>query len=299
MKISLVKFTLTALATVILAACGSGGGGSSSPANDSSAKPVQPSQPAQPSQPSKSEQSNQPTKQEQGSKPAQPVQPANPAQPSESIKPNQPSVDVIPQKGTGGMLVVEGEDENASYKKETLDSTDLTKITVDGKELTLVDGKSNNMDFTVFGKDYSDVRFGAIKSFEAGQGDVIFYNGNPTKDMPTQGSADYHGESVLTSHGEEIPDDYMTGTSNFKADFANKKLTGDLKINNKAANVDVTIKVDANISGNAFAGTASSSSFAKQGISEGKFYGDNAKELGGLVKAEDNSWGGAFGAKKQ
>lgn len=35
-----------------------------------------------------------------------------------------------------------------------------------------------------------------------------------------------------------------------------------------------------------------------QGIAEGKFYGENAKELGGLVKANDNSWSGAFAAKK-
>lgn len=271
MKFNLVKFSLTALAAFTLMACSSGGGGSSSSSNDSQAKPAQPAQPSKPEQPT---------------------------QPSEPVKPNQPSSKAEQPKGTGGVLVAEGEDEKASYKKESLDSTDLTKITVDGKVLTLVDGRSNNMDFTVLAKDYSSVRFGAIKNFEAGQGDIIFYNGNPTKEMPTQGTADYHGESILTSHGDEIPDDYMKGTSSFKADFANKKLTGDLKISNKAANVDVTVKVDAKISGSSFSGTATSTTFAKQGISEGKFYGDNAKELGGLVKAEDNSWGGAFAAKK-
>ena len=56
--------------------------------------------------------------------------------------------------------------------------------------------------------------------------------------------------------------------------------------------------VDAKISGNGFAGTAKSALLNSQGTAEGKFYGENAKELGGLVKANDNSWSGAFAAKK-
>ena len=36
-----------------------------------------------------------------------------------------------------------------------------------------------------------------------------------------------------------------------------------------------------------------------EAVSEGKFYGDGAKELGGMVKAKDNSWVGAYGAKAQ
>ena len=53
------------------------------------------------------------------------------------------------------------------------------------------------------------------------------------------------------------------------------------------------------ISGNKFYGTAKSSSFVSEAVSEGKFYGDGAKELGGMVKAKDNSWVGAYGAKAQ
>ena len=58
------------------------------------------------------------------------------------------------------------------------------------------------------------------------------------------------------------------------------------------------MKIDANISGNGFSGTAKSDLLNSQGTAEGKFYGENAKELGGLVKANDNSWGAAFAAKK-
>lgn len=297
MKFNLVKFSLTALAAFTLMACSSGGGGSSSPSNDSQAKPAQPSQPAKPSQPSK---------------PSKPEQPSHPAQPS---KPTQPS-----SNETGAVLSVDGEDDHISVKKVQLNSFDLKTINVDGRIIpisygsgvssggwTAVKGKTvtiNKVTYPLNAKvnvccgKYTDVRFGAVESFEAGQSDIIFYNGNPSKNVPSTGVISYKGEAILGDHNDKIRDDYMRGTSSFKADFANKKLTGDLKISNKAANVDVTVNVDAKISGSSFSGTATSTSFAKQGISEGKFYGDNAKELGGLVKAEDNSWGGAFAAKK-
>ena len=45
-------------------------------------------------------------------------------------------------------------------------------------------------------------------------------------------------------------------------------------------------------------GVAKSDLLNSQGTAEGKFYGENAKELGGLAKANDNSWGAAFAAKK-
>ena len=48
-----------------------------------------------------------------------------------------------------------------------------------------------------------------------------------------------------------------------------------------------------------FSGTAKSDLLNSQGKAEGKFYGENAKELGGSAKANDNSWVGAYGAKAQ
>lgn len=104
----------------------------------------------------------------------------------------------------------------------------------------------------------------------------------------------YRGDSIIAAKTDKLPDeDYVKGSSTFTADFGNKKLTGTIS----AGNVNV-VTVDANISGNGFAGTAKSDLLNSQGTAEGKFYGENAKELGGLVKANDNSWGGAFAAKK-
>lgn len=112
--------------------------------------------------------------------------------------------------------------------------------------------------------------------------------------MPSSGVASYSGDSIISADTDKLPDeDYVKGSSTFSADFGNKKLTGTIS----AGNVDV-VKVDANISGNGFAGTAKSDLLNSQGTAEGKFYGENAKELGGLVKANDNSWGAAFAAKK-
>ena len=105
----------------------------------------------------------------------------------------------------------------------------------------------------------------------------------------------YRGDSIISADTDKLPDeDYLKGSSSFSADFGNKKLTGTLRTDNK----DV-VKIDANISGNGFSGTAKSDLLNSQGKAEGKFYGENAKELGGSAKANDNSWVGAYGAKAQ
>jgi len=141
---------------------------------------------------------------------------------------------------------------------------------------------------------YSNVRFGAIESQDPSQDDILFYNGYPTTSMPSSGVASYRGDSIISADTDKLPDeDYLKGSSSFTADFGNKKLTGTLSTHNK----DV-VKIDANISGNGFSGTAKSELLNSQGKAEGKFYGENAKELGGSAKANDNSWGAAFAAKK-
>ncbi len=62
-----------------------------------------------------------------------------------------------------------------------------------------------------------------------------------------------------------------------------------------AETVDV-INLNANINGNSFTGSANSASLSGTAKVEGKFYGENVKELGGMFKAAD--WVGAFGASK-
>ena len=203
--------------------------------------------------------------------------------------------------------MVKGSDGNISLKNVTLTDPSFTQINVDGKVVPIgfgpgissygwssissrsINGVALNGKLEVCCGKYSNVRFGAIESQEEGQDDILFYNGNTTKNMPTSGVVTYKGDSLISA--EKLTDDYTKGSSQFSADFGSKKLTGSLEAT--GAKVNVT----ADISGNGFAGTATSSELG-QGTVEGKFYGDNAKELGGLVKGNDNKWAGSFAASK-
>lgn len=157
-----------------------------------------------------------------------------------------------------------------------------------------IDGIETSRDIKVCCGKYTDTRIGTVLSKNENEDTYFFYNGNLTRNMPVGGTVNYNtGDSILLSYHDELGDtDEAVGTSQFSADFINKKLTGSLSVNNTKLNIK------ADISGNTFSGTAQSNAFKSQGIAEGKFYGENAKELGGLVKANDNSWSGAFAAKK-
>lgn len=279
MKNAILKFSLTALATLTLAACGSSGGGD---AGSRSQAPTKDKPAAQ---------ANQPTKKQNNSN--------TPMLPSSNNK-------------TGGVIVVDDEGGRVVTKSIALTSPNLYKINVDGKDIPIgfgpgisargwtqataktINGMKLNGKLEVCCGAYSDVRFGAIESQDPSQDDMFFYNGYPTTSMPSSGVVTYRGDSIISADTDKLPDeDYLKGSSSFSADFGNKKLTGTLRTDNK----DV-VKIDANISGNDFSGTAKSDLLNSQGKAEGKFYGENAKELGGSAKANDNSWGAAFAAKK-
>ena len=127
--------------------------------------------------------------------------------------------------------------------------------------------------------------------------DILFYNGAPTQNMPVTGLASYKGDSIISGENIEADRegdiDAATGQSSFDVDFGAKRLSGSITANNVP-----TINISANISGNSFEGTAKSTKLT-DGAVEGKFYGNNAVELGGLAKANDNSWGAGFVGKKQ
>ena len=280
MKNAILKFSLTALATLTLAACGSSGGGD---AGSRSQAPTKDKPAAQ---------ANQPTKKQNNSN--------TPMLPSSNDK-------------TGGAIVVDSDNKgNVTAKTVALTSANLYKINVDGKDIPIgfgpgigsggwsvskaqtINGMKLNGKLEACCGSYSNVRFGAIESQDPSQDDILFYNGYPTTSMPSSGVASYVGDSIITADTDKLPDeDYVKGSSSFTADFGNKKLAGTIS----AANVDV-VKIDANISGNGFSGTAKSDLLNSQGKAEGKFYGENAKELGGSANANDNSWGAAFAAKK-
>ena len=287
MKNTILKFSLTTLAALTLAACGSSGGGD---AGSSSQAPTKDKQSAQTTQPSKKQ--SQPVKKQKNS--------SNSASTSSNNK-------------TGGAIVIDSDNKGTvTAKTVALTSANLYKINVDGKDIPIgfgpgisargwtqataktINGMKLNGKLEVCCGSYSNVRFGAIESQDPSQDDILFYNGYPTTSMPSSGVASYRGDSIISADTDKLPDeDYLKGSSSFTADFGNKKLTGTLSTHNK----DV-VKIDANISGNGFSGTAKSELLNSQGKAEGKFYGENAKELGGSAKANDNSWGAAFAAKK-
>ena len=288
MKNAILKFSLTALATLTLAACGSSGGGD---VGSRSQAPTKDKPAAQTTQPAKKQ-----------------------TQPVKEQKNSSSSVSTSSNNKTGGAIVGDSDNKgNVTAKTVDLTSANLYKINVDGKDIPIgfgpgisargwtqataktINGMKLNGKLEVCCGSYSNVRFGAIESQDPSQDDILFYNGYPTTSMPSSGVVTYRGDSIISADTDKLPDeDYLKGSSSFSADFGNKKLTGTLRTDNK----DV-VKIDANISGNGFSGTAKSDLLNSQGKAEGKFYGENAKELGGSAKANDNSWVGAYGAKAQ
>ena len=288
MKNAILKFSLTALATLTLAACGSSGGGD---AGSRSQAPTKDKPAAQTTQPAKKQ-----------------------TQPVKEQKNSSSSVSTSSNNKTGGAIVGDSDNKgNVTAKTVDLTSANLYKINVDGKDIPIgfgpgigsvgwagseaqtINGMKLNGKLEVCCGSYSNVRFGAVESQDPSQDDILFYNGYPTTSMPSSGVVTYRGDSIISADTDKLPDeDYLKGSSSFSADFGNKKLTGTLRTDNK----DV-VKIDANISGNGFSGTAKSDLLNSQGKAEGKFYGENAKELGGSAKANDNSWVGAYGAKAQ
>ena len=261
MNINLKKFSLTILAALTLTACGSSGGSGDSQSS------------------------------------------------------HTPSTSIHTQNNdkTGGAFIISGEDELATLKKVEITNSDLNILYINGTKIPLsspsikssgwldissdkvsIDGIETSRDIKVCCGKYTDTRIGTVLSKNENEDTYFFYNGNLTRNMPVGGTVNYNtGDSILSSYHDELGDtDEAVGTSQFSADFINKKLTGSLSVNNTKLNIK------ADISGNTFSGTAQSDAFKSQGIAEGKFYGENAKELGGLVKANDNSWSGAFAAKK-
>ena len=262
------KFGATALAALVLSACGSSGGGS----NNNEATPA-----------------NNQTQQNQ----------SNPSAANNSAQPNQQA-----SSGTGAALVA-SDSTSLSIRRVELKGYNTTSINVDGTNVAIgfpgisagdwLNAKANGRDLKVCCGIYSDMRFGLTDSLDDNGNAYVFYNGNPTRNMPTSGSASYSGQSIISANVPALDKEgFYTGTSQFNVDFGNKTLNGYLGINNIQP-----VNINASISGNSFNGTATSASLPSAGRVEGKFYGDQAKQLAGLAQANDNNWGAVFGAQKQ
>ena len=262
MKNAIVKFSLTALAAFTLAACGSSGGGNSD--NTAAASHDQKTQ----------------------------------VTPSKTNLPTQNSTKAN-QTVTGSAVVISGQDDKVQVKNVKFNNANINQLEVDGQTITLTypgiyAGSWQRINNTAVccGK-YANVRMGVSLSNGPTEKDILFYNGAPTQNMPVTGLASYKGDSIISSDDIGDDSDAVYGQSSFDVNFGAKTLSGSITANNMP-----TINISANISGNSFEGTAKSTKLT-DGAVEGKFYGNNAVELGGLAKANDNSWGAGFVGKKQ
>ena len=261
MKNAIVKFSLTALAAFTLAACGSSGGSSDNTAAPSNEQKTQ-------------------------------------ATPSKTNLPTQNSTKAN-QTVTGSAFVISGQDDKVQVKNVKFNNANINQLEVDGQTITLTypgiyAGSWQRINNTAVccGK-YANVRMGVSLSNGPTEKDILFYNGIPTQNMPVTGLASYKGDSIILSDDISDDSDAVAGQSSFDVDFGAKTLSGSITANNAP-----TINISANISGNSFEGTAKSTKLT-DGAVEGKFYGNDAAEVGGLAKGNDNSWGAGFVGKKQ
>ena len=215
------------------------------------------------------------------------------ATPSKTNLPTQNSTKAN-QTVTGSAIVISGQDDKVQVKNVKFNNANINQLEVDGQKITLTypgiyAGSWQRINNTAVccGK-YANVRMGVSLSNGPTEKDILFYNG-----IPTQNMASYKGDSIISSDDIGDDSDAVAGQSSFDVDFGAKTLSGSITANNVP-----TINISANISGNSFEGTAKSTKLT-DGAVEGKFYGNNAVELGGLAKANDNSWGAGFVGKKQ
>ena len=280
----ILKFGTTALAVLVLSACGSSGGGSDD--QDVSA----PSSQTEQSQPSTAANN---TTQQPTTSSSQPTSP--------TTTPNQ----VLTAKNIGFVIPkVKGAEVEIAYPKA--EAVDLDVLNVEGKSFNIVPTgwaasevlkiTSNNVTRLVSGTKYKNVRWGLISQEGLNNHYLLAYGINPTTNMPATGQATYVGNGVhsYASNGGGI-DTYHLSNAKFNVNFADKSLEGSITPadNEPFGNVN-EIKLSAKIDGNQFSGKT-----AEGTETGGRFYGFGASELSGSYVNPKATQIGVFGAQKQ
>ncbi|TNH09639.1 Slam-dependent surface lipoprotein [Testudinibacter sp. TR-2022] len=267
-----IKLSLTALCLGLITACGgssgSGGGGDNSgntatPVNDNTTSPT-----------------------------------------TNVDTPSTPNTETNNTTGQVAKIFVDGEASKINIIDLT--SPNLNTITIDGQTIQVMSGiyaggwsniREGNVTTTVCCGKYDSAKIGFYDLGEDAPA-YLFYNGTVTakNDIPQSGVATYTGDSLIFPGvtDENLPDQ-IKGTSTFNADFGNKTLSGSLD------SAQATVTVNAKINENTLSGTATSSVDPGTANVDGKFYGNNAKQLAGMALSQtgDERWGAAFIAGKQ
>ena len=305
------KFGTTALAALVLSACGSSGGGS----DDSNVSvPTNKTEQTQPSttannttqQPSTTannttQQSSTTTSTNNQTTPSQSTPAENVAQPStpntQSGNTNRALTDkhagfVIPKKG--GTIQTASISGNPNLYVLDVEGINIIPTGMGaGKVLKIT---ANNITRIVNGSLYKNVRWGLITEDGLNNYYLVSYGINPTTNMPTSGSATYVGQGVhgYADSGSAI-DTYRLSNAKFNVNFADKSFEGSITPDDGKAFGNINaVKLSAKIDGNQFNGKTAEGTEAV-----GRFYGNNASELAGSYVNEKASYLGVFGAQKQ
>lgn len=220
--------------------------------------------------------------------------PAETAQPTETT-PTPPSSATAEYQG---LLVPQVSNIFTANEVTGTSHTEANKLTIDGVELALTPatftGLSSNSNISagsyvkgnvgVLYTHLENVKYGVTGSLSGY--DNLFIIGKPTQEMPTSGEATYNGLALIYS--KKLAGTDANWTSNFKVDFASKKLEGSL-VDSKNE-TGLTLKAD--IEGNKFKGTHNGN------YTEGGFFGKDASELSGVLSSEIDQFTGVYGAKK-
>lgn len=174
----------------------------------------------------------------------------------------------------------------AGVVSKTAATTTVNKVVIDGQAVDFIPsgftvGKLNmragNMDRIGGSSNLAYTRYGYIREGVGGT-PYLFAQGVVTNNMPTTGTATYTGQAAHLQNGQvDLVD------ARFNVNYGTKNLTGTVG----------TTALSATISGNSFAGT-----HANGITTTGRFYGNNAAELGGTYSNANGSVAGAYGAKK-
>ena len=293
MKFNLSKLSLTILATVTLAACGSGGGSNTQPVNQA--------------------------------KPTEQVRPAEPVKPAETVKPTeQPKIEEQIVRSRVGFEVNKETRVVTTIERQIHDDNNVNLVNVEGHEIELIpsgyyerpvigtnEKEVLQADYpelrSISGKNYKNIRWGKFTEPALGSDYYVAFGVNPTTEMPQSGTANYTGNGM---HVEKRAD-YLDSNLSFvklTANFADKTLNGtislaktgykDVLVSNGIAGGALSpnvhfddVSLSAKIQGNQFSGTS------EKGVhTEGGFYGKDAEEVAGTYKGKDAM--GVFGARK-
>ena len=299
MKFNLSKLSLTILATVTLAACGSSGGSNTQPVNQ--IKPAE------------------------SVKPAEPVKPVEPIKPTEQPKPvEQPKSEEQIILSRVGFEVNKETRVVTTIERQIHDDNNVNLVNVEGQEIEIIPSGyyerpvigTNEKEVlqadspelrSISGKNYKNIRWGKFTEPTLGSDYYVAFGVNPTTEMPQSGTANYTGNGM---HVEKRADDLKSNLSFVKltANFADKTLNGTISlattgfkdelVSNEIAGGALPphlhfddVSLSAKIQGNKFSGTS------EKGIhTEGGFYGKDAEEVAGTYKGKDAM--GVFGARK-